>query len=263
MLIAPSPLLDLALKMTFKSTVSSLSKSLYVLSLLFVTFDVFGDGAQVMHGQDADASKSKLDEQEEVRLEKDGYDANKIQLLSHSTKLKRLRIVNATVTDEELLLIAKIAQLELLDLSGCNQVTDAGVSHLAKLGKLKNLSLGNPSITDTSLETICQLPALAALTMQGCTIRGPGLVHLGKLTKLKEFGLLNSMGGDIALDSISSGEIVKLKMRASGVTQKGLKENLKRFPKLKSLDLGENQIDDTSISLLAATKRTLCPSEPV
>jgi hypothetical protein len=43
-------------------------------------------------------------------------------------------------------------------------------------------------------------------------------------------------------------------MRASGVTQKGLKENLKRFPKLKSLDLGENQIDDTSISLLAATK---------
>ncbi len=74
-------------------------------------------------------------------------------------------------------MIGNIVQLELLDLSGCHQITDNGVSQLAKLSKLKNLSLGSPLITDDSLQTICQLPALAALTMQGCEIRGPGLEH--------------------------------------------------------------------------------------
>jgi internalin A len=240
--------------MTFKATVSRVWKSLSLLCLLTIACCNFEFADRIAHGQDSKAIDPKLDEQEDVRLEKEGYHPEKIQQLSQSTKLKRLRIVNANISDEELLLIGKIAQLELLDLSGCNQITDAGVSHLAKLSKLKNLSLGSPSITDASLETICQLPALAAVTLQGCTINGPGLIHLGKLTRLKEFGLINSMAGDLAMKSLSPGEIVKLKMRSSGITQSGLKGNLPRFPKLKSLDLGENQIDDTSIPLLAGTK---------
>jgi Leucine-rich repeat (LRR) protein len=199
-------------------------------------------------------SDDTLADQEEVRLDKATYDPKAILTLSESTKLKRLRINNAEITDGQLELIGKISQLELLDLSGCNQVTDAGVLSLAKLSKLKNLSLGSPSITDASLEVICQLPSLGALTLQGCTIHGPGLLHLGKLTKLKEFGLVNSSAGDLALGSLAPGEIVKLKLRASGVTNQGVEKNLSRFPKLKSLDLGENQVGDSALQVIASCK---------
>lgn len=199
-------------------------------------------------------SDDTLADQEEVRLDKATYDPKAILTLSESTKLKRLRVNNADIADEQLELIGKISKLELLDLSGCNQITDAGVLSLAKLSKLKNLSLGSPSITDASLEVIGQLPSLGALTLQGCSIQGPGLVHLGKLTKLKEFGLLNSGAGDLALGSLAPGEIVKLKLRASGVTNQGIEKNLSRFPKLKSLDLGENQIGDAALQVIATSK---------
>ncbi|MCU0712502.1 MAG: hypothetical protein MUC43_10625 [Pirellula sp.] len=235
-------------------TVFRVSQSFGFLCTLFVGCIVLHHDVKIAFGQNAGAKGTELSEQEEVRLDKDSYDSGKVTTLSRSTKLKRLRINNATVSNQELVLIGNIAQLELLDLSGCHQITDTGVMQLAKLSKLKNLSLGSPLITDACMETICQLPALAALTMQGCEIRGPGLVHLGKLTKLKEFGLLNSSAGDIALGALAPGEIVKLKLRASGVTQAGLKESLPRFPKLKSLDLGENSVDDASIPFLAASK---------
>ena len=115
------------------------------------------------------------------------------------------RIVRADVayrqlSDKDLADIANETDLEFLDLTGNNQITDAGMVHLKGLTKLQTLNLYGTKITDA------------------------GLVHLRGMTKLQTLNLKGSMGSMV---------------RRSGITDAGL-EHLKGLAKLQTLDLRWN-----------------------
>jgi Leucine-rich repeat (LRR) protein len=59
-------------------------------------------------------------------------------------------------------------------------VTDEGLSHIAKLKKLQRLSLRDARITDEGLQRLAELPDLKWLNLRGCEVTEEGLQHLKK-----------------------------------------------------------------------------------
>jgi serine/threonine protein kinase len=74
-----------------------------------------------------------------------------------------------------------------VDLSGCESVTDSGLSHLVALGGLQHVNgYGCRGITDAGLAHLSNLPRLVRLDLTRCGgITDAGLAHLIPLTELE------------------------------------------------------------------------------
>ena len=78
----------------------------------------------------------------------------------------------AQITDAGLLLLAKLTQLETLDLSGCVGITERGIKFLAQaLHSLQSLKLGGTSrvatIQNGSVASIAGMTSLTHLDLSG------------------------------------------------------------------------------------------------
>ena len=89
--------------------------------------------------------------------------ARGIAKLSSMKKLESIDL-SYTVTDEEMLLVAKMTGLKRLTLQNC-PVTDAGVASLASMTQLENLSLFRTRATTKCLETVSKLKTLVAFSL--------------------------------------------------------------------------------------------------
>jgi hypothetical protein len=81
-------------------------------------------------------------------------------------------MVLAQITDAGLLLLAKLTQLETLDLSGCVGITERGIKFLAQaLHSLQSLKLGGTSrvatIQNGSVAAIAGMTSLTHLDLSG------------------------------------------------------------------------------------------------
>jgi hypothetical protein len=130
---------------------------------------------------------------------------------------------NAGIKDAGLRVIRK----EILDqdipglkLSGCNNITDAGLAHLKGLTKLKRLDLplgrvfngGGNKTTDAGLAHLKGLTKLELLKLSSCVnITAAGAAHLKGLAKLKNLHL----GG---CDKITDADIAELKKALPNTT---------------------------------------------
>jgi hypothetical protein len=59
-------------------------------------------------------------------------------------------------------------------------ITDKGLTHLAKLKSLENLRLTGAKITDEGLQQLSEIPTLRWLDLQGCKVTEQGLQRLKK-----------------------------------------------------------------------------------
>ena len=59
--------------------------------------------------------------------------------------------------------VARVETITALGLSGCREVTDDGVRHLARLPALQHLDLSGTSITDAGLSVLASLPQLRTI----------------------------------------------------------------------------------------------------
>ncbi len=101
-----------------------------------------------------------------------------------------LRHIRSRVTDAHVAHLAGLQSLTNLSLSAivvegrkvisCMDVTDEGLSHVAKLKKLESLSLHGAKITDEGLQRLAVLPELKWLDLQGCGVTEGGLKRLKK-----------------------------------------------------------------------------------
>jgi Leucine-rich repeat (LRR) protein len=143
-------------------------------------------------------------------------------------------------------------QLELLDLTDCNRISDAGLAHLQGLTKLRNLSLC-PRITDAGMQHLAGLTNMVAISFQNCSVTEESVTEesfsaLAGMTKLKELDLYRTRVGDNALLAIADAkEMSKLKLRDSAITTRGIVEHIGNFPNLISLDLSETSIQDAAL----------------
>ena len=95
-----------------------------------------------------------------------------------------------TTTDAELAKLRSLSGLpglEAIDASGCRQVTDAGLMHLAQLRGLKALGLADTRITDSGLTLLLtRFPDLESVGLAGAEGLTQTVVpYLARLRKLK------------------------------------------------------------------------------
>src|SRR5205823_1885558 len=102
----------------------------------------------------------------------------------------RLTLNPDTTTDTDLAKLRSLSGLpglEAVDLSGCKQVTDAGVLHLAQLRGLKAVGLSDTQVTDSGLALLLtRFPELEAVGLSGArNLTSAVIADLKRLRKLK------------------------------------------------------------------------------
>jgi Leucine-rich repeat (LRR) protein len=142
------------------------------------------------------------------------------------SSLQDLRAIPEAVTalkgiglgDDEAAFITELRSLKLLDLSGCEALTDASVTLLSSLRDLESLDLSLCNqITDRSLASLATLPKLRAINLNWCySISDSGIESLSHCKTLEKVSLW------------SCEEITDVGVQA-----------LAQFPRLLELDLPE------------------------
>ena len=127
--------------------------------------------------------------------------------------LKRLSLAGSPIGDEQLQPVAQLANLELLNLSGCpvtgagvaacvtklpmlqavalsgTAIGDEGVSRLAACSSLRVLRLSDSPVTATGISALSSLPRLSRLDLSGCDVDSKMLEAAGRLAGLKHLDL--------------------------------------------------------------------------
>jgi len=111
-----------------------------------------------------------------------------LSVFAQHRKLKDLTLVQLT-SAEALEGVATLEQLERLAFSQCNSLTDASMSHVAKLAKLTKLGLDRSPITDVGLEPLKAMKKLQELDLTGTKVTRDGAAAIKKaLPKCKVVG---------------------------------------------------------------------------
>jgi len=87
-------------------------------------------------------------------------------------RVTEVDLTNSMITDKDLELLSALADLKVLALAGCGNVTDSGLVHLQRLEKLQTLNLGPSKIGDAGLEHLTGLKNLEILNLSGTQVGG-------------------------------------------------------------------------------------------
>lgn len=91
-----------------------------------------------------------------------------------------------------------------LGLSGCRQITDAGVRHLARLPALQHLDLTGTGVTDSGLQVLRHLPALRTLSLAWNGVTAAGITVLAGCDAIEQVTLGSSTEvGDAAVRALA------------------------------------------------------------
>ena len=115
------------------------------------------------------------------------------------------------LTDDLLEDLAERAhRLTALSLSGCNEVTDEGLLHLARLPSLRHLDVSGTAITDAGLGVLRHLSALQSLSLAWTRVTEAGIGVLAHCHALEQLTLGPSETlGDAALRSVAGNRNVR------------------------------------------------------
>ncbi len=184
--------------------------------------------------------------------------------------LTSLNASRTQVSDAGLKSLATISTLEVLDLTGCTNITVKGLAALSNLHSLNTLSLGGTSLqgieslqklpltnltishsplSDETLKSISMLPSLNVLDLNGCSnITNSGLASLSNLRSLATLSLKESSINDNNLSSVGKlGSLSVLDLSGcSNLTDKGL-EPLKSLKGLKDLYIAATKLSDKGL----------------
>jgi len=186
------------------------------------------------------AEIAKFPKIDDLNLDRSPITDECLKSLGGSKTIKRIRAPRTKLSDVGLAYLKETTQLELLDLSDCNQISDVGLSHISGLTRLRNLSLWGPRITDEGMKHLSGMTNMVAISFQDCGVTDQSFTALSGMTKLKEFDIFRTRVGNDALAAISNAkDMSKMKLRDCGITTKGIVEHIGKFPNITALDLSE------------------------
>ncbi|MEO8597022.1 MAG: hypothetical protein ABI759_27135 [Candidatus Solibacter sp.] len=146
---------------------------------------------------------------------------------------------NGMMTDDSLRRIAQLDHVVSLNLAGSRELTDEGLLHLAAMPQLERLDLsGHPGgkLTDRGLLVLRHLANLRRFEM--CWQRGftdAGVANLRYCPKLEQANLMGSLTGDGAIEALQGLE--RLTDFSTGrLTTDAALPLLHNFPRLKNYD---------------------------
>lgn len=143
------------------------------------------------------------------------------------------------MTDSVLARIATLPHVTSLSLGGSRQLTDDGLLHLAKMPQLQHLDLSEypgGKLTDRGLEVLRHLLELRSFEMtwqRGIT--DAGVCNLAFCERLERVNLMGSPTGDGAIDALQGKANLRHFSTGKLVTDAGLRL-LRNFPKLRKSD---------------------------
>ncbi len=103
-----------------------------------------------------------------------------------------ISLVESSVVDDDLRLIANLPKLTTLSLARDahpSRLTDEGLAHLKKLPELKTLDLSHSQITNGGLQNLRRFPKLFRVSLSDTQVSDDGLRHLAGLSELFELYL--------------------------------------------------------------------------
>lgn len=149
-----------------------------------------------------------------------------------SGAMRRLDLSRSRVTDQDLAQVARLTELEALDLR-LTSVGDSGVLLLRSLVRLRTLNLFRTAITDAGLSIVSDMPMLETLLVGGTKVTDLGMKQLGPLARLKKLSIFDTAVGDGAIPDLANlPRLEVLLLDKSRVTDAGRKELVARSPRL-------------------------------
>lgn len=177
----------------------------------------------------------------------------------------RLKLWRGEVQDPDLACLARLPNLEELELVKLDQVSDAGLVHLRPLKTVKSVSLDHAKTTVTGLKVLRELPGLESLSFRDAT--DEGLAVVGQMANLKHLSVFTSTGNtplsDAAFRSVSRLKNLE-SLHISGRPSASGVASLRKLTKLECLELGMTPITDRDLATIAAlhSLRTLHLESP-
>ena len=130
--------------------------------------------------------------------------------------------------------------LTALGLSGCREITDAGIRHLARMPSLQHLDLGGTAITDAGLQVLRHLPRLQTLSLGWNNVTRAGVGALAYCDALEHLNLGGSADvGDAAVRALAGKR--NLRHLTIALSDAGL-PLLHELPAFKSWQGGDAQL---------------------
>lgn len=120
--------------------------------------------------------------------------------LARLPKLERLDLAHTHITDEGLLYLKPLKQIQDLSLFYAENITDQGMAAVREWKNLKRLNLRGTRIFDGTLAILSGLTGLESLDIAYTQITDNGLDALVPLTRLKELSIGRSKLGKNALE---------------------------------------------------------------
>jgi Leucine Rich repeats (2 copies) len=175
-----------------------------------------------------------------------------LKKISKLPGLKQLLLKETQTTDDGLMYIGKMTELEDLWIWDAKSVTDAGVAHLAHLKNLKTVHMNNSNLTNDSLVFLSRLPRIEELSLEQNHFSDEGLARLHGKDGLKRLyiGLGDGQITNTGLAHLRDFRKLEiLDLQNSKVTDQGL-EQLTGLPNLKELWLSGTRISATEVQRL-------------
>ena len=170
-------------------------------------------------------------------------------------KIEQIRCGQTRVSDKALEYLRDLKTITALDLSDCNQVTNAGVEIIAGFPKLRFLKLWGKQIGDEGILKLAALEQLEVIGLNDTAVTSEGMQAFRGMRRLKEIHLVRcTLVGDAGIAELAECEaMVHLDLRDTGISGAAL-QTAARFPELRILDLSETLspgVDDQGLSYLS------------
>jgi hypothetical protein len=128
-----------------------------------------------------------------------GFNDATAAILTKPTRLRSLRLIDTSITDETLPLIAALDTLQWINLSG-NSLSGPAILHNLKHLSLTSLDLSHTFIEDDSLHVCQEMKQLESLGLAGTTISTKAISHLSHLEKLRWLDVSDTCIDDSSVD---------------------------------------------------------------
>jgi hypothetical protein len=125
----------------------------------------------------------------EVNLRGRWVSTTEIVNLLQYKKLVRLNLSHTRIADSDLLYLRPAIQIQELNVSYSEHITDIGMSVIKDWKHLKRLDVSGTQVADATLTVLSRLTALESLDVAGSEVTDDGVQELLPLTNLKHLGL--------------------------------------------------------------------------
>ena len=129
------------------------------------------------------------------------------------------------IDDRVLQNLSSLPRLEMLNLEGCDQFTDAGLRHVSGLRHLRDLRLSETKVTDKGLDALRGLRELKHLSLEQTAVTDAGLANLASLKQLEELWLMDTAVTNACIEHLAKlTNLQKLDLDFTYLTPEGVKK---------------------------------------